>query len=85
MRRIGTVSPWSSKATDIAQGCGLDFIDLVERGIAFGVSGGALPDTARPAVAAILHDRMTQSVLQGLDAGKPHPAGKRRHDEGKGT
>ena len=69
--RIGTVSPWASKATDIAHHCGLEQLRRIERGIEFtvtlksGLLGGkkALSDEARAAVAAALHDRMTESVV----------------------
>ncbi|WP_043308658.1 phosphoribosylformylglycinamidine synthase [Pseudomonas sp. ML96] len=60
--RFGTISPWSSKATDIARNCGLAKIERLERGIAYYVSG-ELSETDRQAVAAVLHDRMTQLVL----------------------
>ena len=36
--RPGTLSPWSSKATDIARGCGLDAVTRIERGVAWSVS-----------------------------------------------
>jgi phosphoribosylformylglycinamidine synthase len=62
--RFGTVSPWSTKATDIAHVCGLAGIVRIERGIAYYVRAGkALAGTERAAVAAIVHDRMTESVL----------------------
>ena len=38
--RFGTISPWSSKATDIARNCGLGFVRRIERGIAHHVAGG---------------------------------------------
>ena len=62
--RIGTISPWSSKATDIAAVCGLDAIARVEHGVLWQLraprplSAGELR-----AAAAALHDRMTESVL----------------------
>ncbi|EIL88907.1 phosphoribosylformylglycinamidine synthase [Rhodanobacter sp. 115] len=65
--RLGTISPWSSKATDILHGAGFD-VRRVERGIAWQVVG--LPeadDPAHAAVLAVLHDAMTQSVLTSLD------------------
>lgn len=61
--RLGTLSPWSTKATDIARGCGLPGIRRIERGVAFHVSGPAWSEDARETVAAVLHDRMTQDVL----------------------
>jgi phosphoribosylformylglycinamidine synthase len=60
--RLGTVSPWSSKATDIARNCGLARVRRIERGVAYYVRGGA---RSAP-VAALLHDRMTESVLADL-------------------
>jgi phosphoribosylformylglycinamidine synthase len=68
--RLGTVSPWASKATDIAHNCGLA-VKRIERVTEYrlGVKGGLLgagkplsADTLR-ALAAQLHDRMTESVL----------------------
>ena len=72
--RLGTVSPWASKATDIAHNCGLQ-IKRVERVTEFvltlksGLLGGAKPLTADElsAVGALLHDRMTESVLLSRD------------------
>ena len=69
--RIGTISPWSSKATDIARQCGLAKVRRIERGTAFHlkVSGTLDCDPAR--LAACLHDRMTETVLAseaGADA-----------------
>jgi phosphoribosylformylglycinamidine synthase len=66
--RLGTQSPWSSKATDIARRCGLASVERIERGVAYRVAG--LNDTVRPRVASVLHDRMTQSVLTQLDAAR---------------
>ncbi len=60
--RIGTRSPWSSKATDIAHGCGLGHLRRIERGIAYRLELPAEVDGA--AVAALLHDRMVETVLQ---------------------
>ncbi|CAM5482207.1 phosphoribosylformylglycinamidine synthase [Rhodanobacter lindaniclasticus] len=65
--RLGTISPWSSKATDILHGAGFD-VRRVERGLAWQISG--LPDSDAPdhaAVLAVLHDAMTQSVLTRLE------------------
>ncbi|MBV8628262.1 MAG: phosphoribosylformylglycinamidine synthase, partial [Paraburkholderia sp.] len=73
--RFGTVSPWASKATDIAHHCGLAQVRRIERGVEYtvilksGLLGGkkALSDEARAAVAAALHDRMTESVAPSRD------------------
>ncbi len=68
--RLGTVSPWASKATDIAHNCGLA-IRRIERVTEYrltlksGLLGGvkALGADELRAAAALLHDRMTESVL----------------------
>ncbi|KAL1914807.1 uncharacterized protein VTP21DRAFT_7899 [Calcarisporiella thermophila] len=67
--RSGTISPWSSKATDIAQMCQLDrAVERVERGIAylFDVEGDTLTDEQLSKFSHFIHDRMTQVVLRGL-------------------
>ena len=64
--RFGTISPWSSKASDIARNCGLAKVQRLERGIAYYVSG-ELSEADSAAVAALLHDRMTQLVLGALE------------------
>ena len=69
--RLGTVSPWASKATDIAHNCGLKNIHRVERvteyriSLKAGLLGGVktLSKDELIACAALLHDRMTESVL----------------------
>ena len=62
--RLGTISPWSSKATDIARQCGLPAVRRIERGIAYYIEGAP---GQRWKVAALLHDRMTEAVLDTLD------------------
>ena len=67
--RPGTISPWSSKATDIARNCGLAAVRRIERGVAFriGCRGGApLAPDDRAALLPLLHDRMTEAVLDDL-------------------
>lgn len=64
--RFGTISPWSSKASDIARNCGLAKIQRLERGIAFYVTG-EFTDAQAQLVADALHDRMTQIVLENLE------------------
>ena len=69
--RLGTISPWSSKATDIAHNCGLDAVERIERGILYRFSlsdGCSLAPAEKTAVAALIHDRMTESVLDSLEA-----------------
>ncbi|MFV2029574.1 phosphoribosylformylglycinamidine synthase [Neisseria sp. S1] len=60
--RIGTISPWASKATDIAHNCGLSSVLRIERGMAVWVSG-RLNESEKQQWADLLHDRMTESVL----------------------
>ncbi|VXB36370.1 phosphoribosylformyl-glycineamide synthetase [Pseudomonas sp. 8AS] len=64
--RFGTISPWSSKASDIARNCGLAKIQRLERGIAYYVSG-ELSEADIQAAATLLHDRMTQLVLSHME------------------
>ena len=64
--RPGTISPWSSKATDIAHNCGLDAVTRVERGIAYEVGTrdrAKLSPDDRAALLPLVHDRMTETVL----------------------
>jgi phosphoribosylformylglycinamidine synthase len=64
--RPGTISPWSSKATDIAHNCGLKDILRIERGTAFYVQAGDLSLTQQQAISALLHDRMTEAVFSDM-------------------
>jgi phosphoribosylformylglycinamidine synthase len=64
--RIGTISPWASKATDIANNCGLDKVHRVERGIAYYFEG-ELNTEQLDEVAKLVHDRMTESVHSQLN------------------
>ncbi|MDL2059848.1 phosphoribosylformylglycinamidine synthase [Mesosutterella sp. AGMB02718] len=63
--RLGTISPWASKATDIAHNCGFERVLRIERGIRYSISfSGAVPDEAAlTRLTAVLHDRMTESVV----------------------
>jgi phosphoribosylformylglycinamidine synthase len=74
MPRLGTVSPWASKASDIARNCGLQ-IHRVERALHYTftlknplLGKAALKPEQRSALAALLHDRMTESVAFEPDA-----------------
>ena len=79
--RFGTISPWASKATEIARHCALPQIHRIERGVEFTVTckkglirsltGAAkhLDDATRAAVAEHLHDRMTETVIDSREAG----------------
>ncbi len=66
--RAGTISPWSSKATDIAHVCGLDAVRRIERGIEITLHARAPLDAARRAqLAPLLHDRMTERVVDAAE------------------
>ncbi len=80
--RPGTISPWSSKATDIFRICGLDTVHRVERGLRWYLrvaSGNKISQRERQALAVVLHDRMTETVLfeeeftHLFEAGKARP------------
>ncbi|MCK5720834.1 MAG: phosphoribosylformylglycinamidine synthase [Thiomargarita sp.] len=62
--RAGTISPWSSKATDIARVCGLSSIERIERGILWQFASKiSLNSKQINQLKSILHDRMTETVL----------------------
>ena len=66
--RSGTLSPWSSKATDIAKRCGLGVVRRIERGIVYyieGIKGSSTPERGNTQLLSLLHDRMTQIVVPG--------------------
>jgi phosphoribosylformylglycinamidine synthase len=67
--RPGTISPWSSKATEIARNCGLPAVARIERGIVHRVTmrdGGPLTAAERAALLPLLHDRMTEAVFDDV-------------------
>ncbi len=66
--RPGTLSPWSSKATDIARNCGLQHVRRIERGVAYYIeSTRALTAGDLATLKPLLHDRMTEAVLGSAD------------------
>ena len=68
--RLGTISPWSTKATDIARHCGLDKIRRLERGVAWYIEKTdrrPLGAEEREILAPLIHDRMTENVLPGFE------------------
>jgi phosphoribosylformylglycinamidine synthase len=65
--RFGTISPWSSKATDIAHVCGLGAIERIERGIEYTIVADELDAAALQTAGAVLHDRMTETVVFAVD------------------
>src|SRR5450432_4917577 len=86
--RLGTISPWSSKATDIAHTCGLLRVRRIERGISYTI-GGEVAD--EKALARALHDRMTESVLDRpseatrlFESQPPRPLGRVALGPGQG-
>lgn len=67
--RLGTISPWSTKATDIARHCGLSGVQRIERGVVYylkAANGGQLGQSELTAVLPLLHDRMTETVLTDI-------------------
>ena len=70
--RKGTISPWSSKATDIFRNCGLKSIKRVERGIRF-ITQPELPVEARK----VLFDKMTEGAYEDIsdlfEVAEPRP------------
>ncbi len=80
--RLGTITPWSTKATDIAQHCGLDKIKRIERGTAWYlvIDGSVNSEAVITAAQAVLIDPMTESLLADneqaqtlFDAAEPAP------------
>ena len=74
--RLGTVSPWASKASDIARNCGMA-LHRLERIVEYRIGlkpalikRKQLSEEERTAIAALLHDRMTESVLQSREAAR---------------
>jgi len=68
--RVGTISPWASRATDIVQHCGLPEIQRVERGIAYYVqttNDQPLTDAERQQLLPLIQDRMTETVFADLN------------------
>ncbi|MDA5536485.1 phosphoribosylformylglycinamidine synthase [Yersinia mollaretii] len=64
--RPGTISPWSSKATDIAHNCALPQVLRLERGLAFYIQGPNLNESQWQQLSALLHDRMMETVFTDL-------------------
>ncbi len=81
--RFGTISPWASKATDILQHCGLEAVERIERGTVYCLGQAeALSDEQQTRVTALLHDRMTETVIDSpedaaalFNAHEPMPLG----------
>jgi phosphoribosylformylglycinamidine synthase len=82
--RLGTISPWSTKASDIAQNCGVTDVQRIERGVVYYLATKdekPLSKAERLGFLPLLHDRMTESVLTDVESapekifqhGKPQP------------
>jgi len=71
--RFGTISPWSSKATDIAIHCGLKAVKRLERGVAYYIdtASGTLNEQDMQFIKSHIHDRMTEMVLSEFAAATP--------------
>ncbi|MEF2912807.1 MAG: phosphoribosylformylglycinamidine synthase, partial [Succinivibrio sp.] len=69
--RVGTISPWASKATDIAHNCSLTKVSRIERGIAYYIvkENGTFTEDEKKIVSANIHDRMMENVLFSLEDG----------------
>ncbi len=71
--RPGTVSPWSSKATDIAKNCGLSAVTRMERGVVYDIAttdGKPLDAGDRASLLPLLHDRMVEAVCDDMAGAK---------------
>src|SRR5450759_6043608 len=64
--RLGTLSPWASKATDIAHSCGVA-VRRVERVVEYTLASDAsLSDADWATCADLLHDRMTETAFASI-------------------
>ena len=63
--RLGTISPWSSKATDITHTCGVEHVHRIERGIAYFFEG--VSTVNKPVMEALVHDRMMEQVFHKVE------------------
>ena len=70
--RQGTISPWSSKSTDIAHNCGLNKVQRIERGVAYYLQMKVdnLSETQLTAIKALLHDKMTEVIMDDFQSAK---------------
>ena len=66
--RPGTISPWSTKATDISHHCGLQSVERIERGIAYYIQATEkFSVETKQQLQALIHDRMTEAVFDAFD------------------
>jgi phosphoribosylformylglycinamidine synthase len=69
--RPGTISPWSSKASDILRNCGVTKLKRIERGVAYRIrdrNGAGFSAAPLAQLLPLIHDRMTEAVLPSIDA-----------------
>jgi len=69
--RPGTISPWSSKATDILKNCGIAKLKRIERGVAYRLcdtKNALLPEALWVKLLPLIHDRMTEVVMPSVKA-----------------
>ncbi|MBM7072730.1 phosphoribosylformylglycinamidine synthase [Shewanella sp. 202IG2-18] len=68
--RPGTISPWSSKATDIAHNCDLGKVNRLERGVAYyvDVDVDALTEEQEKSLIVLIHDRMVEVVFSDIES-----------------
>lgn len=64
--RIGTISPWSSKATDITHTCGIEKVIRIERGIVYHFEG--VKSEEKALAESMIHDRMVEAVSHDFQA-----------------
>ncbi|WP_426369172.1 phosphoribosylformylglycinamidine synthase [Pseudocolwellia sp. HL-MZ7] len=65
--RPGTISPWSSKSTDIAHNCGLNKVVRLERGMAYYITAEALSNEQQVQLNNLIHDRMMEAVYSEME------------------
>jgi len=68
--RAGTISPWASKATDIAHNCGLTDVSRIERGTAWfaEAESGAANSLDKKEIQSLFYDRMTEIAVSDISA-----------------
>ncbi|MCK5359094.1 MAG: phosphoribosylformylglycinamidine synthase, partial [Gammaproteobacteria bacterium] len=67
--RPGTISPWSSKATDIAHHCDLEKVLRIERGVVWHIclkQHRLLDDNEKESISLLIHDRMVETVFDSM-------------------
>ena len=65
--RTGTISPWSTKATDIVHRCGLSEIVRLERGVLWSIRGELEISAVKRHLIPLLYDKMTESIISNRE------------------